>query len=274
MYARRLTKEDLINSGITLVTEDGHVFKGEKEVIPNINQNGYFMHFIYELDDLGNRIQVPSEKSVFGYVYKLRSIGLHRLMWAWFHDEVPAGLVVDHINNEHKTLEDYHLSNLQLLTPGQNIAKERSSAAWLKYELPCKLNKPRSFYEDKLNMYVADYEKAKADGDAELAHKRRGNISQCKARLRYYDAHIDEAQAESKAKKEEATQREYKRRRAAQIKQFKEELRILHKRFNEARETYGPDHEITRAAKAKWKKGIMISSEWIEAHPAVTIKEA
>lgn len=272
MYARRLTKEDLINSGITLVTEDGHVFKDEKEVIPNINQNGYFMHFIYELDDLGNRIQVPSEKSVFGYVYKMRSIGLHRLMWAWFHDEVPAGFVVDHINNEHKTLEDYHLSNLQLLTPGQNIAKERNSAAWLRYELPCKLNKPRSFYEDKLNMYVADYEKAKADGDAELAHKRRSNISQYKARLRYYDTHIAEFQKEAE-NKDEDFRRAYKRNRAAQIAQFRAELKILHGRFTEARDLYGPDDERTRTAKAKWKKGILVSNEWIENHPVMKIKE-
>ena len=273
MYARRLTKEDLINSGITLVTEDGHVFREEKEVIPNINQNGYFMHFIYELDDLGNRIQVPSEKSVFGYVYKMRSIGLHRLMWAWFHDEVPAGFVVDHINNEHKTLEDYHLSNLQLLTPGQNIAKERNSAAWLRYELPCKLNKPRSFYEDKLNMYVADYEKAKADGDAKLAHNRRSNISQCKARLRYYDAHIAEFQKEAE-NKDEDVRRAYKHNRAAQIRQFKEELKILHERFNEAQKTYGPGHELTNEARAKWKRGIQISSDWIAAHPALNITEA
>lgn len=40
-YATRLTKEELIKSGITLITEEGYVFKGDKQVIPSINSQGY-----------------------------------------------------------------------------------------------------------------------------------------------------------------------------------------------------------------------------------------
>lgn len=40
-YATKLTKEDLIKGGITLVTEDGLVFKGDKQVTPTINAAGY-----------------------------------------------------------------------------------------------------------------------------------------------------------------------------------------------------------------------------------------
>jgi hypothetical protein len=71
---------------------------------------------------------------------------------------------------------------------------------------------------------------------------------------------------------DKATRREYRHRRAAQLRQFREELKILHDRYTEAQKTYGPDHEITQAAKAKWKRGIRISNEWIEAHPAVKVK--
>ena len=266
MYARRLTKEELLKGGITQVTEDGRVFRGETEAIPTINNQGYITHYIYELDALGNRIRVANSKSIFGYTYKMRSIGLHRLMWAWFHDEVPAGFVVDHINNKHETIEDYHISNLQLLTPGQNVAKDRDGD-WLKYELPCKLNRPRTFYEDKLNMYLAKYEKAKADHDAEAAHYLRCNISQYKARLRYYDAHIDEARALYEAKNEETTRLEYKHSRAEQIKRFKYELKVLHDRYKECRDTLGESHHDTVVAKAKWKRGIRISNEWVENHP-------
>ena len=40
-YASALTKEELIKGGITLITEEGHVFKGDKQVIPSINCQGY-----------------------------------------------------------------------------------------------------------------------------------------------------------------------------------------------------------------------------------------
>lgn len=190
MYARRLTKEELMKSGITKVTEDGHVFCGELEKIPSIHKQGYLMHNIYEIDENGNYVKVPAKKSASGYYYKNRSIGLHRLIWAWFNGEVPEGMIVDHINNKHDTLEDYELSNLQLLTPGENVLKDKTN--WHTWELKCKLNKPRSFYEDKLIHYTTLYEQAKKDHDAELAHRLRCNIAQTRARLRYYDSHIEE----------------------------------------------------------------------------------
>jgi hypothetical protein len=51
------------------------------------------------------------------------------------------------------------------------------------------LNKPRSFYEDKLAGYEKAYEEAKLNKDADLAHKLRAYISQTRARLRYWDSH-------------------------------------------------------------------------------------
>lgn len=270
-YARRLTREDLERSGITNITEDGRVFRQGLEIPLNVTPTGYHTLWIYDTDKDGNYIKYNFTANGH-YYYRQRMIGLHRAMWAWHHGEVPQGYVVDHINNSHENLEDYYLSNLQLLTPAQNTAKERKN--WHKTETPCMLSKPRSFYEDKLTKYLEQYEQAKKDKDAELVHKLRSNISNTRARLRYYDSHTAEVKAESEAKEEAATRREYRHRRAAQIRQFREELRILHKRFTEANQTYGPDHEITRAAKAKWKKGIMISSEWIANHPAVSIKEA
>ena len=270
-YARRLTKEDLERAGITDITEDGRVFRQGLEIPLNITPNGYHTLWIYDLDKDGNYIKYGHTANGH-YYYRQRMIGLHRAMWAWHYGEVPEGMVVDHINNSRDNIEDYYLSNLQLLTPAQNTAKEKSN--WYKTETPCMLSKPRSFYEDKLTKYLEQYEQAKKDGNAELAHRLRSNISNTRARLRYYDSHTAEIQAESKAQDEKAARREYKRRRAAQIRHFKEELKILHKRFNEARETYGPDHELTNEARAKWRRGIQISSDWIEANPALNITEA
>ena len=142
MYARKLTKEELLRDGITEVTPEGKVFRGELEVIPKTTKQGYFLHFIYDRDDEGNIVKKPNSKSVYGYVYKTRSIGLHRLMWAWFNNEVPTGYVVDHKNNKHYTLEDYRLNNLQLLTPRENLKKERKASS---AEFKCKLDRPRSY---------------------------------------------------------------------------------------------------------------------------------
>ena len=107
---------------------------------------------------------------------------------------------MDHINNKHDTQEDYRLENLQLITQAQNLNKERGEST---RQLKCKLNKPRSFYEDKLEEYLKDYEQAKKEHNAKLIHLLRGNISSTKARLRYWDSHKDEY--ESLLKKQKLT---------------------------------------------------------------------
>ena len=122
MYARRLTKDEIMKSGITTVTKDGRVFRENTEIKPTIGANGYFVINLFELDENGNRITIPYEKSAFGYIYKPRVVGLHRLMYAWHskEQEVPEGMVVDHINNDSF---DNRPENLQLLTVEENLKK-------------------------------------------------------------------------------------------------------------------------------------------------------
>ena len=195
-YAKRLTKEDLLKGGIVNITEDCKIFSKRGEIsLQQAHKQGYITVTIYDCDSQGNKIKVPCVRTIKGkvydtYVYKTRTVGLHRIMWAWFHGEVPEGYVVDHINNKHENLEDYRLSNLQLLTPKENVLKEREYGTRL---LKCKLNKPRSYYEDKLKHYTSLYEDAKEMGDATRVHKLRTNMAQTRARLRYYDANKDQA---------------------------------------------------------------------------------
>jgi len=256
MYARRLTKEELKNSGITTITKDCRVFREDGEIKPFPNSDGYFMLNIYELDENGNRIIVPYEKSVFGYVYKTRSIGLHRAMYAWHskEQEVPEGLVVDHINNEHDKIEDYYMTNLQLLTPAENLAKDKPN--WHVSEIKCNLNKPRSFYEDKIKGYEMAYEEAKKNKDADGAHKLRSGLAQARARLRYYDSHIAEAISirERKAA-EEARKREY-HERAQKKKALKAEVDSARKMYQELLEAYGKDDSIVTQYYYEWKLAI------------------
>lgn len=256
MYARMLTKDELKKSGITTVTKDCRVFREDGEIKPFQNSDGYYMINIYELDENGDRIIIPYEKSVYGYIYKTRSIGLHRLMYAWHSKEqmVPSGMVVDHISNEHDKIEDYYMTNLQLLTPGENLAKDRDN--WHVSEIKCDLSKPRSFYEDKIEAYLQAYEDAKLRKDADAAHKFRSGLSQNRAKLRYYDSHIAEAISirERKAA-EEARKREY-HERAQKKKALKAEVDQSRKMYQELLEAYGKDDPIVYEYWGKWKLAI------------------
>ena len=254
MYARRLTKEELMENGITEVTTDGHVFKGTEEEIPNVTNGGYFVHDIYDKDENGSRIKIMKKNSAFGYVYKLRTIGLHRMMWAWHYGEVPEGMVVDHINNCHDTIEDYDLSNLQLLTPAENLAKDRDN--WHTRELKCKLNKPRSFYEDKLKKFTTAYEQAKKDKDANATHKFRASISQTKARLRYWDNHIEDYKNNPiKNNLVEKSSHEC-HVRAAKRRELQANIDRARLIYLQVKEAYGPDDDYVKKMWGEWKLAI------------------
>ena len=189
-YCTKLTKEDLIKGGISLITDDCQVFgpDGKMKAI-SVNAQGYLQITIYEVDENGNKIKCPIQRKIGSklidtYIYKTKTVSLQRAMWAWFHEEgVPAGYVVDHISNKHDNIEDYQLNNLQLLTPLQNISKERFDE---KRILKCDLRKNIDYYLAKLDMYTEKYVNAKKDHDAHLVHLSRCNISLTKARIRYW----------------------------------------------------------------------------------------
>lgn len=254
MYARKLTKEELMKSGITEVTKDCRVFRGDTELKHYVNNQGYFMVNLFEFDEDGNRIFMPYESSVFGGTYKMRSVGLHRVMWAWFYNEVPEGMVVDHISNEHDKIEDYYLTNLQLLTPAENLSKERPE--WNTSEVKCQLSKPRSFYEEKLECYTLAYEQAKKNHDAEGAHRFRTSLAQTRARLRYYDSHIEEAQAIQKAKEQEEAKKKAYHEIAQKKRELKAKVDSARKYYKEIRDAYGKDDPYVQQLWGEWKLAI------------------
>lgn len=204
-YAKKLTKERLIQEGFTEITKEGRLFKGEQEIFPvwngkEGNPNRYLCISLLKRDEQGHLIK--GKDRIIKYTCKdgtiseyttwngiIETFGLHRVMWAWHYGEVPEGYVVDHISNKHSRIEDYYLDNLQLLTPKENVTKERICNV---KEIPCKLDRPRTYYEEKLANYEAMYEAAKANKDAKKAHQLRANLAQTRARLRYYDNHKKE----------------------------------------------------------------------------------
>ena len=196
-YASRLTKEMLIKSGIELITEDGNVFRNGKQVILSKDKNGYLMLGIYELDEDGNKIKVPitrifkrCKKPINTYSYKVRTVGLHRAMWAWFYGVVEEGCIVDHINNKHKSIEDYNINNLQIISQRENSIKNPRTSF---REVKCRLDKPLSHYEDKLTYYEDLYKKAMKNGDKKEIRKQANNTCNQRAKIRYWLAHKAEA---------------------------------------------------------------------------------
>ena len=197
-YASRLTKEMLIKSGIELITEDGVVIRNGKQVIPTQNKSGYLVLNIYELDEDGNKIKIPIIRIRKGrknpshtYLYKTITVGLHRAMWAWLYGVVEEGYVVDHKNNKHKNIEDYNINNLQLISPRENIIKDREIKSTR--EIACKLNKPLSYYEDKLAYYEDLLKKAAKNGDQKEARRQSVYTYIQRAKIRYWLAHKAEA---------------------------------------------------------------------------------
>ena len=200
-FASRLTKEMLIASGYELITEDGTVFRNGKQVIPIKNKKtGYLTLYLYDLDEDGNKIKIPITRTLKGckkptntYKYKTTMIGLHRAIWAWIHGAVEEGFVIDHRSNQHTSIEDYHISNLQMISPRENTIKDRKASTT---ELKCKLNKPLSYYEDKLIYYEDLYQKAMKDHNRKDVKRRLKNIYDQKAKIRYWLSHKNEAEAE------------------------------------------------------------------------------
>ena len=272
-YASRLTKEMLIANGIELITEDGVVIKNGKQFIPTQNKKGYLMLNLYEVDEDGNKIKIPityirkgRKKPTNTYVYKMMQVGLHRAMWAWLYGVVEEGWVIDHKSNRHTSIEDYHISNLQILSQRENSIKDREASI---VELKCKLDRPLSHYEDKLAYYEDLYQKAVKEGNQEEARKQRANIFGQKARIRYWLSHKEEAEAliakKQAAYLEAKLDSDIYHAKAEVIKLLKENVSKRHAEYNDALETNGSKHKTTLSIRAEWKRAIKELNDFVWA---------
>ena len=260
-YASRLTKEMLIANGIELITEDGVVIRNGKQVIPTQNKQGYLMLALYELDEDGNKIKIPVTRTFKGckkptntYIYKSMMVGLHRAMWAWLYGVVEEGYIIDHRNNKHTSIEDYNINNLQIISQRENATKDREAST---RELKCKLDRPLSYYEDKLAYYEDLYQKAVKEGDQEEARSRRVNTYQQRAKIRYWLSHKEEAEAliaKKQAYLETKLDSDVYHAKAKVIRLLKENISKRRAEYNNALETNGSKHETTLSLKAEWKR--------------------
>lgn len=184
-YASKLTKDMLIKSGITEITEDGFVFKGTTpaKFVFEKTKSQYKYLTIYDFDEEGNKIKLynhPNDPRV--YRYKQTTVSLQRAIYAWFHEEVPAGYVIDHIDNDPF---NNNIDNLQLLTPAENLEKSRAARKLKAVYIPpigYKKIYTKEYVDGKIAEFTKLYEDAKQSHNAYAAHSYRASISQWRRR--------------------------------------------------------------------------------------------
>lgn len=127
MKRLRLTKQKLLEYGITNVTQDGRVFKGDKECsyykIPYKQKaKGTVRHYlaiqVYDKDLYQKQKQEGAK-----YCVGIKNILLHRVVYAWFYDICPRELDIDHIDNNPF---NNAITNLQALTRLENNRRKSS----------------------------------------------------------------------------------------------------------------------------------------------------
>lgn len=167
-------------------------------------------------------------------------------------------MVVDHINNNPL---DNRLENLQIITQGENLAKDRTI---IKGPMQCDMHKPLIWYEDRLAQYLAKNEEAKEAHNAELAHKYRALICQHRAKIKYWKLH-------------ESEYLEHERRKAAtrlaeiQVVERAKEVKRLKKILDDARKAYKANP--TADNKYGYEVAKSVYQNFLVNHPALTIAE-
>lgn len=175
---KQITKSYLEYLGIIEVTRDGKVFTKNGELKPQVVGGNGCNRLYVGLYDSEKYKSTPKEKrhNSSGLV----AILLHHIVYAWFNGEVPYGKQVHHIDGNYL---NNNIDNLEALTPEEHRTKHSSNR-----EIKCRLDIPRSWFEKKLEEFT------KAGKHPAAANTR--------ARLRYYDSHIEEANKLNEFKKD------------------------------------------------------------------------
>ena len=135
-HNRALTKQQLIELGVTDVTKDGKVFKNGVECKIKILVNKYkhstktYQVPVVQFVDKSKKIPFVTKNGYHSYTYGCMNISVARIMFVWFVRDIEYGEQIDHkddnpLNNT--------LDNLQVLTQEENLKKKpvgRNQFTW------------------------------------------------------------------------------------------------------------------------------------------------
>ena len=135
-HNRALTKQQLIELGVTDVTKDGKVFKDGVECKIKFLENKYkHSTNVYQIPvvnfvDKSKKIPFVTKDGYNSYTYGALNISVARIMFVWFVRDIEYGEQIDHIDNNplNNTLD-----NLQVLTQEENLKKKgisRNQFTW------------------------------------------------------------------------------------------------------------------------------------------------
>lgn len=254
-YASEITKDYLKKLGVEYVSTDGKkIIINGKERQPVKSRSGKKHYLVVVLYDADIRANTPKEekKASTGQV----NIGVHILNYVWNKADKPAGVVCDHIDNDPFNND---ISNLQLLTPKENVNKNRTS-------LPKIAQMPMYITEEeilrKLEGYEMAYEQAKADHDACAAHRLRCLLSEWRSKHRQF---LENPERYSDKTKKHVKNPELPCHiRAAQRRQLQARVDNARKYYNEARDAYGKYDSYVVKLYGEWKLAIAELNAFIE----------
>lgn len=162
-YAKEFTKKELTDQNYEIKFDEHglpHVFHlGEEiELKPNMIGPGKFKYLsfrILDLDKNGNRQIIESKPNWKNqnngyYVYRYKTILLHRAVWAWVYGKIDEGMVINHIDNncDRTKLENYALNKLEMITVAENLNKYKTKRAVIR-------NKRKAYTIEELDKLIA-----------------------------------------------------------------------------------------------------------------------
>lgn len=182
-----ITKEELIRLGITDVSRDGKTILNKHSRPLKQHLMGQYLG-VFVHDPIKYKATPKEQRDKHSGQEKLK---VHLIVYAWFHGSLDPNLVVDHID-ENKL--NNHIDNLQQITFRENLLKAKTE--YCNTEVKCDLTRQRSEYEDELNKYLTEYDTQFESGQSETKELKalRAKVFRLRAKLRYYDNHLEEAQ--------------------------------------------------------------------------------
>lgn len=252
-YAKEITKEYLKRLGVEFVSTDGEtvIIKG-KTVKLHLVPSGkkHYKHVTFYDPEI--RAGIPEEKrtNASGQF----TLGVHVVNYVWNKGDRPEGMVVDHIDNDPF---NNHIDNLQLLTPRENVNKDKK-------ERPPRIVKMPKYItleeiDRKLTAWEEFYEQAKKDKDADAAHKCRSNLSNWRAKKRMF---LEDP--EKYTRPIETITEHPCHARAIKRKELRSAIYTTHKAYKEALNIYSLNNPITIQNRANWKRAIAEYNEFCD----------